>query len=78
VELAPLVCAHLAQRRVADNILDAAAQARAPRWLSPARTIQGLSQGGGCFWAVQSVAAVCETHGLGREVQVWQTWLGRS
>jgi hypothetical protein len=27
--------------------------------------------------AVQSLAAVCETHGLGREVQVLQNWLRR-
>jgi hypothetical protein len=27
--------------------------------------------------AVQSLAALCETHGLGREVQVLRTWLSR-
>jgi hypothetical protein len=31
--------------------------------------------GPGVRSAVQSLAAVCETHGLGREVQVLQTWL---
>jgi hypothetical protein len=34
--------------------------------------------GPGVRSAVQSLAAVCETHGLGREVQVLQTWLSRA
>jgi hypothetical protein len=33
--------------------------------------------GPGVQSAVLSLAAVCETHGLGREVQVLQTWLSR-
>jgi hypothetical protein len=33
--------------------------------------------GPGAQSAVQSLAAVRETHGLGREVQVLQTWLSR-
>lgn len=33
--------------------------------------------GPGLRSAVQSLAAVCETHGLGREVQVLQAWLSR-
>jgi hypothetical protein len=33
--------------------------------------------GPGVRSAVRSLAAVCETHGLGREVQVLQTWLSR-
>jgi len=33
--------------------------------------------GPGAQSGVQSLAAVCETHGLGREVQVLQTWLSR-
>jgi hypothetical protein len=33
--------------------------------------------GPGVQSAAQSLAAVCETHGLGREVQVLQTWLSR-
>ncbi len=33
--------------------------------------------GPGVQSAVQSLAAVCETHGLGREVQVLETWLSR-
>jgi hypothetical protein len=33
--------------------------------------------GAGRGSVVQSLAAVCETHGLGREVQVLQTWLSR-
>jgi hypothetical protein len=33
--------------------------------------------GPGVRSAVQSLAALCESHGLGREVQVLQTWLSR-
>ena len=33
--------------------------------------------GPGVQSAVQSLAAVCETHGLGQEVQVLQAWLSR-
>jgi len=33
--------------------------------------------GPGVRSAVKSLAAVCETHGLGREVQVLKTWLSR-
>ena len=33
--------------------------------------------GAGAKSAVQSLAAVCETHGLGREVQVLRTWISR-
>ena len=33
--------------------------------------------GPGVRSGVQSLAAVCETHDLGREVQVLQTWLTR-
>jgi hypothetical protein len=33
--------------------------------------------GPGAQSAAQSLAAVCETHGLGREVQALQTWLSR-
>ena len=33
--------------------------------------------GPGARSGVQSLAAVCETHGLGREVQVLQSWLSR-
>jgi hypothetical protein len=33
--------------------------------------------GAGSRSAVESLAAVCETHGLGREVQVLQSWLSR-
>ncbi len=33
--------------------------------------------GPGVQSAVQSLAAVCETHGLGREMQVLETWLSR-
>jgi hypothetical protein len=33
--------------------------------------------GPGVRSAVQSLAAVCETHGLGREVQVLRTWVSR-
>jgi len=34
-------------------------------------------RGPGAQSAVQSLAAVCESHGLGREVQVLQSWLSR-
>ena len=33
--------------------------------------------GPGAKSGVQSLAAVCEAHGLGQEVQVLQTWLSR-
>jgi hypothetical protein len=33
--------------------------------------------GPGARSGVQSLAVVCETHGLGREVQVLQAWLSR-
>jgi hypothetical protein len=33
--------------------------------------------GPGVQSAVQSLAAVCATHGLAREVQLLQTWLSR-
>jgi hypothetical protein len=35
VELAPLVVAHLGERRVADDLVDAAAELGAGQWMSP-------------------------------------------
>jgi hypothetical protein len=62
-----------------------------PRWHARLCTEQRLSSGEaqlalaalnalpgpGVRAAVQSLVAVCETHGLRREVQVLQTWLSR-
>ena len=54
VELSTLGLAHLVvERRVADDLLDAAAQLRARHWQSLGRTVQGPHQGSGlvgcCF-----------------------------
>src|SRR4030095_6902115 len=74
---------------LANDVEPARFDRAAPRWHAPLCSEQQLSSGEaqlalagrnaapgpGVRSAVQSLAAVCESHGLGREVQVLQTWL---